>query len=88
MDLDKDQDIHEHLGAGRYRDAFELLLARYQHKVFRLSWSMLGDQTAAEEMMERGFMPLASLKDQPAVRLVRLQSIADPVSGLAGRWES
>ena len=45
-------------------------------------------QTAAEEMMERGFMPLASLKDQPAVRLVRFQSIADPVSALAGRWQS
>jgi type VI secretion system protein ImpC len=45
-------------------------------------------QTAAEEMMERGFMPLASLKDQPAVRLVRFQSIADPVSALAGRWGS
>jgi type VI secretion system protein ImpC len=45
-------------------------------------------QTAAEEIMERGFMPLASLKDQPAVRLVRFQSIADPVTALAGRWES
>lgn len=45
-------------------------------------------QTAAEEMMERGFMPLASLKDQPAVRLVRFQSVADPVSALAGRWKS
>jgi predicted component of type VI protein secretion system len=43
-------------------------------------------QTAAEEMMERGFMPLASLKDQPTVRLVRFQSIADPPSSLAGRW--
>jgi len=45
-------------------------------------------ETAAEKMMEEGFMPLASLKDQPAVRLVRFQSIADPVSALAGRWES
>ncbi|HXP87784.1 MAG TPA: sigma-70 family RNA polymerase sigma factor [Bryobacteraceae bacterium] len=58
MDLDKDQDIHEHLGAGRYRDAFELLLARYQHKVFRLSWSMLGDQTAAEEMAQDVFLQI------------------------------
>jgi type VI secretion system protein ImpC len=44
--------------------------------------------TAAEEMMEKGFMPLASLKDQPAVRLVRFQAIADPLSSLAGRWSS
>ena len=45
-------------------------------------------QTAAEEMMERGVMPLASLKDQPTVRLVRFQAIADPLSSLAGRWSS
>jgi len=43
-------------------------------------------QTAAEKMMEKGFMPLASLKDQPRVRLVRFQAIADPLSSLAGRW--
>jgi type VI secretion system protein ImpC len=47
---------------------------------------VLMTQTAAEEMMEKGFMPLASLKDQPAVRLVRFQSFADPPSALAGRW--
>ena len=45
-------------------------------------------QTAAEKMMENGFMPLASLKEQPTVRLVRFQSIADPLSYLAGRWQS
>jgi type VI secretion system protein ImpC len=43
-------------------------------------------QTAAEEMMEKGFMPLVSLKDQPVIRLVRVQSLADPPSALAGRW--
>jgi RNA polymerase sigma-70 factor (ECF subfamily) len=58
MDSEKDQDIHEHLGAGQYRDAFGLLLARYQHKVFRLSWSMLGDQTAAEEMAQDVFLQI------------------------------
>jgi predicted component of type VI protein secretion system len=45
-------------------------------------------QTAAEKMMEKGFMPLASLKDQPTVRLVRFQAIADPLSSLAGRWRA
>ncbi len=44
--------------------------------------------TAAEKMLEKGFMPLASLKDQPTVRLVRFQAIADPISPLAGRWSS
>jgi type VI secretion system protein ImpC len=47
---------------------------------------VLMTQTAAEEMIEKGFMPLASLKDQPVVRLVRFQSLADPPSALAGRW--
>jgi type VI secretion system protein ImpC len=45
-------------------------------------------QTAAEKMLEKGFMPLASLKDQPTVRLVRFQAIADPLSSLAGRWRA
>ena len=47
---------------------------------------VLMTQTAAEEMIEKGFMPLASLKDQPTVRLVRFQSLSDPPSALAGRW--
>ena len=49
---------------------------------------VLMTQTAAEKMMEKGFMPLASLKDQPTVRLVRFQAIADPLSSLAGRWRA
>ncbi|MDR3677187.1 MAG: type VI secretion system contractile sheath large subunit [Acidobacteriota bacterium] len=47
---------------------------------------VLMTQTAAEEMIEKGFMPLASLKDQAVVRLVRFQSLANPPSALAGRW--
>jgi RNA polymerase sigma-70 factor, ECF subfamily len=56
MDQPPDQDIQEHLGAGRYREAFELLLERYRHKVFRLSWSMLADDAAAEEMAQDVFL--------------------------------
>jgi type VI secretion system protein ImpC len=47
---------------------------------------VLMTQTAAEEMMEEGIMPLASLKDQPTVRLVRFQAIAEPLGPLAGPW--
>lgn len=47
---------------------------------------VLMTQTTAEEMIEKGFMPLASVKDQPAVRLVRFQSLSDPPTALAGRW--
>ena len=40
----------------------------------------------AERIMEGGFMPLASMKGQDEVRLVRFQSIAQPLRALAGRW--
>lgn len=43
-------------------------------------------QRAAQRMMEAGIMPLASMKDGDAVRLVRFQSIAEPLAALAGRW--
>jgi len=47
---------------------------------------VLMTQTAAEDILEKGIMVLASLKDQPAARLLRFQSIADPLTPLAGRW--
>src|SRR5689334_10953162 len=37
-------------------------------------------------LMERGFMALASMKDQDSVLLVRFQSIAEPLAALAGGW--
>lgn len=40
----------------------------------------------AEWIMEQGFMPLASLKNQDTVRLLRFQSIAEPATRLSGRW--
>jgi len=48
---------------------------------------MLLSEKDAEFIMESGYMPLASLKDQDAVLLVRFQSIADPVAGLGARWK-
>jgi type VI secretion system protein ImpC len=47
---------------------------------------VLMTESAAERMMELGFMPLASLKDQPAVKWVRFQSFSEPLTALAGRW--
>ncbi len=44
-------------------------------------------EEAASLLMDRGFMPLASVKDTDRVRLVRFQSIADPVTALSGRWK-
>jgi type VI secretion system protein ImpC len=43
-------------------------------------------EEAAELLMDRGFIPLASIKDTDRVRVVRFQSIASPSTALAGRW--
>ena len=43
-------------------------------------------EDAAEMLLDRGFMPLASIKGTDRVRLVRFQSVADPPAPLAGRW--
>ncbi len=40
-----------------------------------------------DHIQEQGFMALASIKNRDAVFLMRFQSIADPPSGLAGRWQ-
>jgi type VI secretion system protein ImpC len=47
---------------------------------------VLMTEKEAEYLMDQGIMPLASMKDQDAVLLVRFQSIANPVRALAGRW--
>jgi type VI secretion system protein ImpC len=43
-------------------------------------------ENAAEILLDRGFMPLASVKGTDRVRLVRFQSVAEPPAPLAGRW--
>ena len=43
-------------------------------------------QNACERLMEHGLMPLISYKNTDHVKLARFQSIADPISGLRGRW--
>jgi type VI secretion system protein ImpC len=44
-------------------------------------------ERAAERLMGRGLMALASIKDSDAVRLVRFQSVADPPAPVAGPWQ-
>ena len=44
-------------------------------------------QRVADLMLEKGFMPLISWKDRDAVRLLRFQSIAEPLAPLSGPWE-
>jgi type VI secretion system protein ImpC len=45
-------------------------------------------ERVAERILECGIMPLASIKDRDAVRLVRFQSLASPLAPLAGRWRT
>jgi type VI secretion system protein ImpC len=47
---------------------------------------ILLSEDAAERLLEEGLIPLVSYKDRDLLRIVRLQSIADPLRGLAGRW--
>jgi type VI secretion system protein ImpC len=46
---------------------------------------LLSDRDA-ELLLDHGLMPLASVKSQDSVVLLRMQSIADPLAPLAGRW--
>ncbi len=43
-------------------------------------------EKAATAILEKGIMPLLSVKDRDAVRLLRFQSLADPPAALEGRW--
>ncbi len=44
-------------------------------------------EAAGDDLLARGLMPLATLKDSDRVRLVRLQSLAHPLAALVGRWK-
>jgi type VI secretion system protein ImpC len=43
-------------------------------------------ERAGQAMLNRGVMPLLSHKNRNAIRLVRFQSLADPVQRLSGPW--
>ena len=54
--------------------------------VYQPCAEVLLTQNACEQMMEFGLMPLISYKNTDHVKLARFQSIADPITGLRGRW--
>jgi len=43
-------------------------------------------ETAADDILGRGVMPLLSYRDRNAARLLRFQSLAEPASALRGSW--
>jgi predicted component of type VI protein secretion system len=45
-------------------------------------------ESEAEFLLDRGVMPLASIKEQDEVLLVRIQSIAEPAAPLSGCWNA
>lgn len=51
-----DEEIQAHLAGKRYTEAFELVLAQYQNKVFRLAYSMLGNRALAEDAAQEIFV--------------------------------
>ncbi|MGQ0540758.1 MAG: type VI secretion system contractile sheath domain-containing protein [Blastocatellia bacterium] len=54
--------------------------------VFKPCSEVLLTDVAFEKLMSFGLMPLVSYKNSDRVKLARFQSIADPVTGLKGRW--
>lgn len=51
-----EEQIRGQLEAKRYREAFELLLDAFQHKVVRLAYSILGEQSLAEDTAQEVFI--------------------------------
>ncbi len=55
-------------------------------KVIKPCGEVLLTERAAEAILEKGLMPLLSFRNQDVIRLARFQSLADPPTGLGGRW--
>jgi type VI secretion system protein ImpC len=47
---------------------------------------VLLDEKATAAILDKGLMPLASVRDRDAVRVARFQSLAESATPLAGRW--
>ena len=47
-----EDDIRQRLDARQYREAFELLVDRFQNKVFRLAISIVRDETLAQDLAQ------------------------------------
>lgn len=48
---------------------------------------LLLPERSAEAILERGIMPIVSFRNRDMARLLRFQSIAQPLAALAGPWE-
>lgn len=71
------------------QDIEDLPLHMYKHgteTIYQPCAEVLLTETACDRLMDYGLMPLVSYKNSDRVRLARFQSIADPVTGLRGKW--
>jgi type VI secretion system protein ImpC len=75
--------------AGTVREIAELPLSVYQDdgesQIKPCAEVLLGDEAMAA-ILDKGLMPLLSVRDRDTVRLARFQSLTDPATPLAGRW--
>jgi len=53
-----EDDIQQRLEARQYSEAFELLLERFKDKVFRLAYSMMRNETQAEDVAQDVFVKI------------------------------
>lgn len=53
-----DDDIRQRLNDRQYAEAFELVLAQFQDKVFRLAFSMMRNETQAEDIAQDVFVKI------------------------------
>ena len=53
-----EDDIQQRLAARQYHEAFELLLERFKDKVFRLAFSMMRNETQAEDVAQDVFVKI------------------------------
>jgi len=77
------------LRPGVLRDIDGLPLHLYQgdgEKLLKPCAEILMTEEVAGLLLDRGFIPLASIKNTDTVHVVRFQSVAFPSAPLAGRW--
>ena len=53
-----EEDIQQRLEARQYSEAFSLVFERFQDKVFRLAYSMLRNETQAEDLTQEVFVKI------------------------------
>jgi type VI secretion system protein ImpC len=62
------------------------IIERGGEKTMQACAELFLSERAGDALLERGLMPLMSFRNRNAVRVLRVQSMAEPAKALAGRW--